>query len=98
MARAEIVTEVGTAIAAIEVPTTAASLRGDRANLYVIDHGIARRRRLALLGERAGSIFLDPSVPAGSHIVTEGRALLEDGDPVTERVEPFTPAGSSVAR
>lgn len=92
---AEVTVEVGRAIAATEIPTTAASLRGDRASLYVVEAGVARRRRVSLVGERGGSLFVEPTVLAGAQVVTEGRALLEDGDPVTARVEPFASLSSA---
>ena len=38
-------------------------------------------------GERGGSLFLDPGLPAGSRVVTEGRALLKDGDRIEAQLE-----------
>jgi len=37
---------------------------------------------VAVEGEAGGSLFLDPALAAGTLVVTEGRALLEDGDRV----------------
>jgi RND family efflux transporter MFP subunit len=90
----EINVEVGEPQAATEIPTTAASLRGTRATVFVVEGGHAHRRRVTLLGERGGSLFVDPSLVAGAHVVTEGRGLLDDNNEVTERLETFTPANA----
>jgi RND family efflux transporter MFP subunit len=85
---AELSIDVGDPVAAIEIPATAASLRGDRATLFSIENGVARRVRATLIGERGGSVFIDASVAPGASIVTEGRGLLNDGDRVTTQPDP----------
>jgi hypothetical protein len=44
-----------------------------------------------LIGERTGTFFLDPSLPAGSLVVTEGRGLLNDGDRVDGKTVSWAP-------
>ena len=38
-------------------------------------------------GERGGTLFVDPLLKAGAHVVTEGRALLKDGDRIEAKLE-----------
>jgi len=45
-------------------------------------------------GERGGRLYLDPSLPAGARVVTEGRALLKDGDRVEAKLDATPGAGS----
>jgi RND family efflux transporter MFP subunit len=79
----EVHVEVGTPAVATEVPLYAARVRGDRAELFTVTGNVARQVTVPVMGERGGSLFVDPRLAAGSLIVTEGRALLEDGDAVT---------------
>jgi RND family efflux transporter MFP subunit len=80
---AEIRIDVGVASPASEVPLYAASVRGAKANVFVIEGDIAHARVVPVKGELAGQLFLDPAKLApGSKVVTEGRALLADGDKV----------------
>ena len=50
--------------------------------MFVIEGDVARSRSVAVLGELAGKLFLDPKLAPGSRVVSEGRALLSDGDRV----------------
>ena len=77
--------EVGEAVPATEVPLYAATVRNNKANLFIVDHGVAHARTVPVKGEAGGSLFLDPSLLAGASVVTEGRALLEDGDRVAAK-------------
>jgi RND family efflux transporter MFP subunit len=80
---AELRIDVGEPATATIVPLSAASVRGDRAELYLVDRGIARRRRVRVLGEIRGDLYVDATaLAAGSRVVTEGRATLADGDRV----------------
>jgi RND family efflux transporter MFP subunit len=74
--------EVGAPAPATELPLFAASVRGSKASLFVVDGGRARRRTVAVLGEAGGSLFVDPALPPGAAVVAEGRSLLEEGDAV----------------
>ena len=79
----EVHIQVGDPIPATEVPLYAATVRGSKASVFVADQGIAHARTVAVEGEAGGSLFLDPALAAGALVVTEGRALLEDGDRVS---------------
>jgi hypothetical protein len=48
---------------------------------------------VSIVGESVGRLYLDPGgLPAHAKIVTEGRALLSDGDAVLPATEPSQPA------
>jgi RND family efflux transporter MFP subunit len=70
---------------ATAVPLRAATLRGDRASLFVVKDGVARRLELPMVGELGGTLYVDPRLAAGTQVVVEGRALLDDGDRVAAR-------------
>jgi RND family efflux transporter MFP subunit len=82
---AEIRLEVGEALPATEIPLYAATIRGAKATLFTVVDDVARSRTLPVLGEAGGSVFLDPALRAGTSVVTEGRALLGDGDRVAAK-------------
>jgi RND family efflux transporter MFP subunit len=84
---AELTVDVGQSSAATELPLAAASIRGAQATVFVVDGQRARRGRYGVKGERGGSLFLDPALSPGSRVVTEGRALLKDGDRVEAKLE-----------
>jgi membrane fusion protein (multidrug efflux system) len=99
---AEIRIEVGTPAAATMIPLSAASVRGTKVSLFVIEGDVAHLRVVALLGELGGKLYLDPQLPPGARVVTEGRALLNEGDRVAATLEPgpaapVAPAASSSA-
>jgi len=85
---------VGQPVPATEVPIYAATQGEGKAKLFVVVDGVAHERNLPLLGEVGGGLFFGPqTLPAGTLVVTEGRALLSDGEKVqahleTERPEP----------
>ncbi|HNN92580.1 MAG TPA: efflux RND transporter periplasmic adaptor subunit [Pseudomonadota bacterium] len=72
---------------ATQIPLRAAAVRGEQAALFVVREHHAHSLKIAVLGESGGSLFVAPTLLAGTPVVTEGRALLSDGDPVSERVE-----------
>ena len=70
------------------------------ATIFVVEDGIAHARTLRVRGERGGSLYFDThDLEPGTSIVTEGRALLVDGDRVLARAVPsdtaMSPAASS---
>jgi hypothetical protein len=69
------------------MPLSAASVRGTKASLFVVEDGVARARTVSVLGESNGKVYLDPELKPGSQIVTDGRALLNDGDRVQGGLE-----------
>ena len=81
----EVRISVGEPIPATEVPLYAATLRGAKATLFVVDGDVAHAKTLAVKGESGGSLFLETALAAGARVVTEGRALLSDGDRVSAK-------------
>lgn len=77
--------DVGEPTQALEIPLLAASVRGSNASLFVVDAGVARPHTVPVLGERSGKLYLKPVLSAGSLVVSEGRATLNDGDAVNAR-------------
>ena len=86
---AELAIEVGEAAPATEIPLIAASVRGSKATVFVLQGQTAKKGVYAVKGERGGSLFVEPLLPAGERVVTEGRALLQDGDRVEAKLEPL---------
>jgi hypothetical protein len=54
--------------------------------VFVVDGQTARKGVYAVKGERDGSLFVEPALAAGGRVVTEGRALLQDGDRVDAKL------------
>jgi multidrug efflux pump subunit AcrA (membrane-fusion protein) len=79
---AEISVDVGEPVPATELPLAAATIRGAKAQVFVVSDGKAHARPVEVKGESGGALFVDPSLAAGSLLVLEGRSLLNDGDPV----------------
>lgn len=77
--------DVGEAKPALALPLAAASVRAGKATVFVVEGEVAKKRLLAVLGERAGELYLEPSLPPDARIVVEGRALLADGDRVAAK-------------
>ena len=99
---AELTIEIGEPQPATEIPLRSAAVRGDSATLFVVTEGVAHKRKVAVLGEAGGSLFVEPTLTAGTHVVSEGRALLKDGDAVSAQLErthvkPVTPAAPAAA-
>jgi RND family efflux transporter MFP subunit len=86
---AELEVDVGAPADVAEVPLVAASVRGAKATLFVLEGELARKRVYAVVGERGGSLFVEPKLGAGSRVVSEGRALLVDGDRVEAKLVTF---------
>ncbi len=74
--------EVGEPIPSSELPLSAASIRGTKASVFVVDGSVAHARVFAVKGEIGGRLYLETALAPGSKVVTEGRALLNDGDRV----------------
>jgi RND family efflux transporter MFP subunit len=83
---AELAIDVGEPSPATEIPLVAASVRGAKATVFVVDGQTARKGVYAVKGERDGSLFVEPALAAGGRVVTEGRALLQDGDRVDAKL------------
>jgi RND family efflux transporter MFP subunit len=80
--------DVGQPEPATELPLYAASIRGSKATVFVVDGDVAHLRTVVVKGELGGSIFVEESLSPGTLIVTEGRALLNEGDHVTTKMAP----------
>lgn len=90
--------DVGESVPATEVPLYAVTQDEGKAKLFVVDHDVAHAKTLAVTGEVGGAVyFLPAALPPGSLVVTEGRALLSDGDRVKARVEADVPDGGALA-
>ena len=74
--------EFGDERPATQVPLAAATIRGAKATVFTVDGDVARRVAVPVLGEAGGMLYVDPKLKAGTPIVVEGRALLDDGDRV----------------
>ena len=79
----EVRIQVGTPKPATVVPLTAASISGSKAALFVVEGGITRKKTFAVQGEEGSDLYLETALAPGVSVVTEGRALLADGDRVT---------------
>jgi RND family efflux transporter MFP subunit len=99
---AEVRFDYGSPADAIEVPVYAATVRGKRATVFEIDDGVAHSRTAKVLGELGSRLYLERTLEPGAAVVTEGRALLTDGDRVEGSEEasaaPVGSAGASVAQ
>lgn len=85
--------EVGEPMPASELPLSAASVRGTKASVFVVEGSTARARVFAVKGEIGGRLYLETALAPGSKVVTEGRALLNEGDTVLASMAP-APAAS----
>jgi RND family efflux transporter MFP subunit len=83
--------DVGQPEPATEIPLYAASVRGPKATVFILEGDVAHARTVTVKGELGGSLFVDTSLAAGTPIVTEGRALLNDGDRVSAKEAPEAP-------
>ena len=75
--------DVGAPVASTEIPIYAASVRGKKATVFVVEGDVAKAVTVTVLGESGGSLFVDATLKPGTLVVTEGRALLANGDRVT---------------
>ncbi len=81
--------DVGQPVPATEIPLYATTQQEGKAKFFRVEGNVARAQEALVLGERGGSLYLDPKQLApNAQVVTEGRSLLSDGDPVDARIEP----------
>jgi RND family efflux transporter MFP subunit len=92
---ADIRIDIGEPQPATQIPLSAATVRGEKATIYVVEGDVAHKRTVLVKGEREGQLYLDVSLAPGSLVVTEGRALLNDNDQVAASVE--KPSGPPAA-
>jgi RND family efflux transporter MFP subunit len=84
---AELAVAVGAPLSAIEIPLAAAAVKGSKATLFIVENGLSRQVIVDVLGEKAGRLFVGRELPATSLVVTEGRALLTEGERIQASVE-----------
>ena len=91
--------EVGVPLPAAVVPSYVATVRNGKARLFIVEAAVAHAREVVIVGESRGRLYLDPAgLPAHASVVTEGRALLSEGDAVRPTPEPpDTPPDASGA-
>ena len=78
----EVHIDAGDPVPAVEVPLYAASVRGNKAALWVVEGDEVQQRSFDVKGEIGGSLFVDTSLSPGTRVVLEGRELVDDGDRV----------------
>jgi len=93
----EVRIKVGTPAPATELPLYAATVRRGKAQLFVVAQNVAHARTIPVLGEGGGSLFVERALAPETLVVTEGRALLEDGDAVEAKEVPLGGPPSAVA-
>lgn len=88
--------EIGEPLPSLELPLFAASVRGTKASLFVVEGDVAHAKTVPVRGEIGGKLFIEPQLATGARVVSEGRALLSDGDRVaaTLAADP-APSGTS---
>jgi membrane fusion protein, multidrug efflux system len=79
---AELTIEAGQPKPSTAIPLAAAAVHTGKASIFIIEGNVAHGLLVPLLGEREGLLYLAPSLKAGTLVVLEGRALLQDGDSV----------------
>jgi RND family efflux transporter MFP subunit len=84
---AELAVPAGAPMPAIEIPLAAAAVKGSKATLFLADNGQSRKVVVDVLGEMAGRLFVDKSLPAKALVITEGRTLLKEGERIEVNVD-----------
>jgi membrane fusion protein, multidrug efflux system len=91
----EVTIQVGQPTVAAAIPLVAASITGSKAAVFVIDGDVAYKRTFKIQGEEGSNLYLETTLKPGSRVVTEGRALLADGDHVSPQEVAFGQTFSS---
>lgn len=82
----ELSIDIGSEIPALRLPNYAATVKAGKATVFVVADNVARKVTVPVLGQRDGGIFLAQDA-LESPVVSEGRALLKDGDQVQAKNE-----------
>ena len=77
------------------MPLVAASISGSKATLFRVDGDVARKATFHVEGEQGSDLFVETALAPGTHVVTEGRAMLADGDHVASKEIPYGAALTS---
>jgi RND family efflux transporter MFP subunit len=91
----EIRIEVGQPSLATAIPLASATINGSKAVVFVVDGGVAHKATYKVLGERESTLYVESALKPGTPVVTEGRALLAEGDAVAPKMVTFAAASSS---
>jgi RND family efflux transporter MFP subunit len=84
----ELRVEVGDPIRATAIPLAAANVTDTKSTLFLVDGDVAHAKTFVALGESQGELFAKPGdLPAGTRVVTQGRAILKEGDRVAAKLE-----------
>src|SRR4029077_12887014 len=83
--------EVGRVGPAVAIPLDAASVTGSKAVVCTVGDGAAHKETVTVLGEQGGALYVDTALRPGTPVVTEGRAVLSDGDRVAPKEASFAP-------
>jgi membrane fusion protein, multidrug efflux system len=95
---AEIHIPVGEPKPATSVPLSDVTMNDVKATLFTVESGVAHSHTLVEMGEVGPNVFFDPlALKPGTMIVTEGRALLNDGDRVEARLANAEPTDTASA-
>jgi RND family efflux transporter MFP subunit len=94
----EIRIEVGQPAPAVAIPIDAATINGSKAVVFLVEKGVAHKATFRVLGERESTLYVETALRPGTQVVTEGRALLAEGDAVAAKVVAFAAASSAVPR
>jgi membrane fusion protein, multidrug efflux system len=84
---AELTVAAGAPIPAIELPLAGAAVKGTRATIFLAENDRPRKVVLNVLGERAGRLFVEPTLSDRALVIVEGRALLKEGDRLQVKVD-----------
>jgi RND family efflux transporter MFP subunit len=93
----EVRVDVGEPVAATEIPLYGATIRGSKATIFTVEHDVARAHVFLVKGEIEGNLFLDTALAPGTLVVTEGRALLNDGDSVRAKLASAAPSSAQAS-
>ncbi len=81
-----------------EVPIVTATIKGAKATVFVVEGDVAKLRSVPIKGEGGGKLYLAQDLKPGTKVVTEGRALLNDGDKVAAKLDPGTYSPADTGR
>ncbi len=92
----EVRIEVGQPHTATAIPLVAASISGTKAAVFVVE-GMAHKVTYRVAGERGGVAYVEAALEPGTPVVTEGRAVLAEGNAVAPKQVPFDAAAEAAA-
>ncbi|HEY3816888.1 MAG TPA: efflux RND transporter periplasmic adaptor subunit [Polyangiaceae bacterium] len=92
----EVRVPVGNPAPATAVPLKAVRIDDDKATFFTVEGGVAHTRVVIEMGEVGPDVFFPPeALVAGTEVVLEGQALLNEGDQVIAKSAPIPPPGGA---